>query len=108
MEIVIQPGTLLFVPAYWWYSIKFNNNSSISCFYYRTYMNNLTILPHIIMYGLQMQNVKRNVAKKVSLEELKNTFTEKNDNVENIVKDTPTELVVNLQTDSNSTILQTT
>lgn len=34
-------------------------------------MNNLAILPQIAMYGLQIQNVKRNVAKKASLDELK-------------------------------------
>ena len=34
-------------------------------------MNNLAILPQIAMYGLQIQNVKRNVARKASLDELK-------------------------------------
>lgn len=34
-------------------------------------MNNLAILPQVAMYGLQIQNVKRNVAKKASLDELK-------------------------------------
>ena len=34
LEFTLTPGKTLFIPAYWWYSIKFNHNTSISCFYY--------------------------------------------------------------------------
>jgi hypothetical protein len=71
LEFTLNAGKTLYIPAYWWYSIQFNKNASISCFRYRTYMNNLAILPKVVMYGLQIQNVKRNVAKKASLDELK-------------------------------------
>jgi len=71
LEFTLNLGKTLYIPAYWWYSIKFSKNSSISCFKYRTYMNTLAILPEITMYGLQMQNVKRESVKKASLEELK-------------------------------------
>ena len=70
LEFTLTPGKTLFIPAYWWYSIKFHNNTSISCFYYRTYMNNAAILPYICMHALQLQNVKRNVVKKASITEL--------------------------------------
>jgi hypothetical protein len=33
-------------------------------------MNNIAISPYVAMYALQIQNVKRNVAKKVSIDEL--------------------------------------
>ena len=59
LEITLNPGKVLFIPAYWWYSFKFDNNTSVSCFKYRTYMNNLAILPNIILYALQNQNVER-------------------------------------------------
>jgi hypothetical protein len=72
LEFTLTPGKTLFIPAYWWYSIKFNQNTSISCFYYRTYMNNAAISPYICMHALQIQNVKRNVVKKVSIKELNN------------------------------------
>jgi len=72
LEFTLTPGKTLFIPAYWWYSIKFNQNTSISCFYYRTYMNNAAITPYICMHALQIQNVKRNVVKKVSIKELNN------------------------------------
>jgi hypothetical protein len=70
LEFTLTPGKTLFIPSYWWYSIKFNHDTSISCFYYRTYMNNIAILPYICMHALQIQNVKRNVVKKASITEL--------------------------------------
>jgi hypothetical protein len=60
LEIILQPGKFLFIPAYWWYSFKFSENTSVSSFKYRTYMNNIAISPHIFMYTLQNQNIKRN------------------------------------------------
>jgi hypothetical protein len=70
LEFTLTPGKTLYIPAYWWYSIKFNNNTSISCFHYRTYMNNLAITPYIGLHALQIQNVKREVVKKASINEL--------------------------------------
>jgi len=70
LEFTLMPGKTLFIPAYWWYSIKFNNDASITCFRYRTYMNNIAILPYIGMHALQIQNVKRNVVKKASISQL--------------------------------------
>jgi len=78
LEFTLQAGKTIYIPAYWWYSFKFNKNSSVACFRYRTYMNNLAILPQVAMYALQLQNVKRDIVKKVSLEELK-TETSAND-----------------------------
>jgi hypothetical protein len=64
LDIKLKVGQTFYLPAYWFYSIKFSKNSSISSFKYRTYINNLAILPHIGMYILQMQNIKRNIIKK--------------------------------------------
>jgi hypothetical protein len=70
LEFTLTPGKTLFIPAYWWYSIKFNKNTSISVFNYRTYMNNIAVSPYIGMHALQIQNIKRNVVKKASIQEL--------------------------------------
>ena len=70
LEFSLTRGKALYIPAYWWYSIKFEGNCSITCFRYRTYMNNIAIVPHIFMYALQIQNVKRDVVKKAPLSEL--------------------------------------
>jgi hypothetical protein len=84
LEILITAGQIIYIPAYWWYSIKFNKNACISCFKYRTYMNNISILPHTALYILQMQNVKRDTVKKIDINELQkkngsNQTTEKHD-----------------------------
>ena len=73
LEFTLVPGKTLYIPAYWWYSIRLQSaNTSISCFRYRTYMNNVAILPYLFMYGLQLQNVKRNTTKKVTIDESNN------------------------------------
>jgi hypothetical protein len=82
LEFTLTPGKTLFLPAYWWYSIKFiNSSTSISCFRYRTYMNNVAVLPYIGLHALQIQNVKRNTTKKVNINEL-NFLSEAKDVVE--------------------------
>ena len=74
LEFTLKPGKTLFIPAYWWYSIKFiSSDTSISCFHYRTYMNNIAITSYIALHALQIQNVKRDVVKKVSIQSLNNT-----------------------------------
>ena len=81
LEFTLTPGKTLFIPAYWWYSVKFNTDTSISCFYYRTYMNNIAITPYVFMHALQIQNVKRNTVQKVDITELNkeiNGSTEQN------------------------------
>jgi hypothetical protein len=67
LEIVLTPGKMLYIPAYWWYTFKFDENTSVSCFKYRTYMNNIAISPKICMYALQNQNVERKIAKPIDV-----------------------------------------
>lgn len=80
LEFTLLPGKTLYIPAYWWYSIKLHDNTSISSFNYRTYMNNIAISPYICLHALQIQNIKRDVVKKVSINKLNtsNTFTTNN------------------------------
>ena len=70
LEFTLLPGKTIYIPAYWWYSIKLNKETSIACFRYRTYMNNIAISPYIAMYALQIQNVQRNTTKKMDVREL--------------------------------------
>ena len=46
-------------------------------------MNNIAITPYIALHALQIQNVKRNVAKKVSINELNNQIYEVDNNLDN-------------------------
>jgi len=102
LDITLLPGKTINIPPYWWYSIQFSKNSSIACFHYRTYMNNIAIVPHIGLYALQQQNVKRNVTKKHDIQELNNSKNDikKEDNSKN--DDTLNE--VNVETNDNRVI----
>ena len=63
LEVKLTPGKIMFIPAYWWYSIQFGKETTLAVFRYRTYMNNVAIVPRIAMYFLQNQNIKRNIVR---------------------------------------------
>lgn len=67
LEIKLNPGQIIFIPAYWWHSFKFSSGTSLSVFKYRTYMNTLAILPDISRHLLQGQNIKRDMVKKYNI-----------------------------------------
>ena len=99
LEFSLPKAKTVFIPAYWWYSIKFTKNSSLSCLNYRTYMNNLAISPYIGMHILQLQNIKRNTTKNAHLDELKIVTSEDNiNNINNNVDDIKNE---NVKLDDN-------
>jgi hypothetical protein len=77
LEVTMNIGQTIYIPPYWFYSIKFLKNSSVSCFRYRTYMNNIAIIPHIALYALQLQNIKHEVIKKMDINELNHVPEEK-------------------------------
>ena len=65
LEINLKQSEIIFIPAYWWYSVKYGDEeTSICSFRYRTYMNTVAILPSLVIYLLQSLNTKyANVAK---------------------------------------------
>ena len=68
LDVTIVEGQVIHIPAYWWYSIKFNSSDTSVCsFKYKTYMNHVAILNHTCMRMLQSQNVKRDIVKKVDI-----------------------------------------
>lgn len=69
LDVTLEKSQFLYIPAYWLYSIRFMNESTINTFKYRTYMNNIAILPHIILSYLQLQNIKTVIAKKYNTKE---------------------------------------
>ena len=69
LEVTLNTGQIVFIPAYWWYSFEFSENTSISVFKYKTYMNNVAISNHLLVNLLQNQNVKRETVKKKQIDE---------------------------------------
>lgn len=67
MDVKLTKGNVIFIPAYWWYSIKLNKNCRILKLQYRTYMNYLAISPDIVKQFFQKQNIKHdfNISKEL-------------------------------------------
>jgi hypothetical protein len=62
MDIVLHAGQAVFIPAYWWYSIRFSSeNCLVLKMHYRTFMNNLAILPQLAksFYEVCLSYVKK-------------------------------------------------
>ena len=65
LDITLNEGEILYIPAYWWYSIHFEKLSTVCTFKYRTFMNTIAISPELIVAMLQGQNIKREVVTKM-------------------------------------------
>ena len=64
LELTLTKGNIIYIPAYWWHSIKFEKDTSVCVFKYRTYMNTVAIIPQLGLRLLQRQNIKREIVKK--------------------------------------------
>lgn len=65
LEVELFQGMVMFIPAYWWYSIQFiGSETSVCSFKYRTHMNTLSIAPHLLLNVLQNMNIKRDTLEK--------------------------------------------
>ena len=58
IKVPLTKGNILFLPAYWWHSIKFNSFSCVSILSFRTYMNTVAITPQLIRDFIKEQNIK--------------------------------------------------
>lgn len=87
LEVELPVGKILYIPAYWLYSIKFDKNSSILMMKYRTYMNILAISPTLVMHLLQNQNIKTNYLKKMELESMVSDKTDVKKDIEEKVEE---------------------
>jgi len=65
LEVTLKPGSMFFIPAFWWYSFQFEKETSLCSFKYMTYMNAVACFPQYFMKMLQSQNVKRNTVKHI-------------------------------------------
>lgn len=101
MDIVLKKGDVVYIPAYWYYSIHFTELSTIASFNYRTYMNSIAISPELCIYFLQNQNVKRQTHRKYynTVDEKQNTQNDEieitqNDEIENTQNDEITRQII--------------
>jgi len=69
LEFDVMPGFMLYIPAYWWYSVKFSDGQDtlLAGFTYNTFMNCVTNIPNWTLYYLQQHNTKTRVAKPIPI-----------------------------------------
>jgi len=58
LEFKLTKGQMLFLPAYWWYTIQFEEKACVCTLQYKTVMNVIATLPDMIIGILQRQNTK--------------------------------------------------
>tara|TARA_Y100000389_G_scaffold92317_1_gene88994 strand:+ start:8992 stop:9903 length:912 start_codon:yes stop_codon:yes gene_type:complete len=63
LDIELNKNQILYIPAYWFFSIKYLEKSLICNFKYSTFMNLVAILPEYTMHILQHNNTKKQVTK---------------------------------------------
>ena len=63
LDVTLSQGDSIYIPAYWWYSIRYDEpDTLIYKISYTTYMSGLTILPEVMLHHLQMMNIRYRVA----------------------------------------------
>ena len=58
LDIDVSAGQMVYIPAYWFYSIKFSSDATICNLQYKPYMNILAIAPQLFLRFLQNKNIK--------------------------------------------------
>ena len=59
IDILVKPGNCVFIPAYWYYSIEFQDkNNEICVLKFTTAANVLAHIKHHCLYYLQQSNVQ--------------------------------------------------
>jgi len=67
LDFDVYPGYVLYVPAYWWYSVQYSTDSTtlVAGFTYNTAMDVVSNAKEWGLYYLQQSNITRKVAKSI-------------------------------------------
>ena len=63
LDLELTTNQILYIPAYWFFSIKYLEKSLICNLKYSTFMNSIAILPEFVMHLLQHNNTKKQITK---------------------------------------------
>ena len=95
LRVILNVGQVLVIPPYWFYSIKFlEKHTLVFLNTYTTYINYVTLIPHLFIQLLQLGNVKLNVIKKNYYKEEKE---EKEEKIEKIEKEEKEEKIEKIE-----------
>jgi len=68
LEFDVREGYILYIPPYWWYSIKFSNcETPVFTATYQTAMNVLSNTPDLARYYLQFHNTKHKMTRTLDI-----------------------------------------
>jgi hypothetical protein len=81
VEFEVNPGFVLSIPPYWWYSIQYDSgmDTMVCGFTYNSLMNMVANVPYFVKYYIQQSNIKKRVAKVLDYsekQEISNPSTE--------------------------------
>ena len=67
LEFDVNAGNVLYIPPYWWYSIKYSNepNTMICGVIYNSIVNCIANTPDWVLYFLQQHNIHKKVVKTI-------------------------------------------
>jgi hypothetical protein len=92
LEVELFQGMVMFIPAYWWYSIQYDSYDTIVCTAtYNTTMNMVANMKHWILYFFQQQNIQQKTMKTLELDsyDAEQDKSIDNDSPENSREDLP-------------------
>ena len=59
LEVNVNKGEIVYIPAFWWYSIEYGVDTVVASFKYDTYFSLLSMAQHYLIKFLQSQNVTK-------------------------------------------------
>jgi hypothetical protein len=87
LEFDVLAGHVLYVPPYWWYSIKFSDEPTLlTGFIYNSIMNIASNIPNYFLYFIQQQNIKTRVTKVLDIKSEIHNKTEDDDEIPEVEK----------------------
>jgi hypothetical protein len=82
LEFDVLAGHVIFIPGYWWYSIKYSEEETICTnFVYNSFMNCISNIPNWVLYYLQQNNIKTKIVKTLDTNIILENPQEENQNV---------------------------
>ena len=87
IKIKLEPGDTLYIPPYWFYSIKLEEHSKVHIFQYYTALNLVSTVNHHVIHMLQMNNIKMKYDSEKTIDfgsnnEKKNDIYKKKDDID--------------------------
>lgn len=65
LDVVLRKGQIVYLPPFWWYSLRFDKGTSVTKLSYSTYASTISNLHYHFLSFLQRQNTSHKIAPRV-------------------------------------------